>query len=373
MMPGAETKAPVFSKGRDLDATAAALAPWLAERLDGHPDEQPDGRVEVGEFSYPQGAGASNETILFEARRSADGRERVDELVLRVAPRPEYQMFLEPEFRMQYDLLATLRGTGSLRVPEVLWFEDDPAILGARFFVMRRMRGRVPVSMPVYNKTGWVVDATPAQRRTLWESAVRQLAAIHLVPVDTVAFVDRPQRGATGHEQQLTYWSEFATWALGDAVPDVVAAVLDWLTANAPPQPEPGLSWGDARMGNMMFGDDFEVVGVMDWEQASLAGPMTDLGWWLFFDDIHSVEQGLARLDGLGTRQETIDLWEELTGQRVGDLLWHEVFAGCKAGLLALRSRDLLTLAPSPGGRRPNPFLAKSCRLLDLPVPEEMT
>jgi aminoglycoside phosphotransferase (APT) family kinase protein len=360
-MTSADATAPVFSKGRDLDATAAALAPWLADRLGAR-------GVEIGGFAYPQGAGASNETILFEAR----WRDRVEELVLRVSPSPDYQMFLEPEFRMQYDLLVALRSTGSVRVPEVLWFEDDATLLGQPFFVMRRMRGRVPVSMPVYNKIGWLVDATPAERWTAWESAVRQLAAIHQVPVDAVGFVDRPERGATGCEQQLAYWTEFADWALGDAVPDVVAALLDWLVANVPAQPAPGLSWGDARIGNMMFGDDFEVVGVMDWEQASLAGPEADLGWWLFFDEIHSTEVGVPRLDGLGTRQETVDLWQDLTGERVGDLLWHEVFAGCKAGLLALRTRDLLTLG-STQAHGPNPWITRACRLLDMPVPEETT
>jgi aminoglycoside phosphotransferase (APT) family kinase protein len=360
-MTSADTTPLVFSKGRDLDAAAAALGPWLAGRLG-------VARVDVGGFAYPQGAGASNETILFEARWG----DRVEELVLRVAPRPDYQMFLEPEFRMQYDLLVALRSTGAVRVPEALWFEEDAAVLGQPFFVMRRMRGRVPVSMPVYNKTGWLVEATPAQRRTVWESAMRQLAAIHQVRVETVAFVDRPERGATGYEQQLAYWTEFASWALGDAIPDTVAALLDWLAANAPSQSAPGLSWGDARMGNMMFGDDFEVVGVMDWEQASLAGADADLGWWLFFDEIHSTDAGVARLDGLGTRQETIDLWQELTGQRVGDLLWHEVFTGCKAGLLALRSRDLLTIGSArPGG--PNPWITRACALLDMPVPEELT
>lgn len=364
-MTSADATAPVFSKGRDLAAAAAALRPWLADRLGA-------GRVEIGGFAYPQGAGASNETILFEARRSAGGRDHVDELVLRVAPRPDYQMFLEPEFRMQYDLLAALQGIESVRVPEVLWFEDDRALLGQPFFVMRRMRGRVPVSMPVYNKTGWLVEATPAQRRVLWESAMQQLAAIHQVPVEAVAFVDRPDRGATGHEQQLAYWTEFASWALGDAIPDTVAALLDWLAANAPSQAAPGLSWGDARIGNMMFGDDFQVVGVMDWEQASLAGPHADLGWWLFFDEIHSTEAGVPRLDGLGTRQETVDLWQDLTGEQVGDLLWHEVFTGCKAGLLALRSRDLLTIG-SARAHGPNPWLTRACRLLDMPVPKEIT
>ena len=78
----------------------------------------------------------------------------------------------------------------------------------------------------------------------------------------------------------------------------------------------------------MAFGDDFRLVGVMDWEQASLAGGLHDLGWWLFFDEFHSIGQGVARLDGLGTRAETLELWEELVGERTDDLHWHEVFAG---------------------------------------------
>ncbi|WP_018501220.1 phosphotransferase family protein [Parafrankia discariae] len=350
--------APVFAKGRDLDATVEILRPWLAARL-GVDD------LTVGELTYPIGAGVSNETLLLEARSAG----RVDDLVLRIGPRPEHQMFLDPRFRMQYDLLAALRRDGSVRVPEPLWFEDDAAILGQPFFVMRRMRGRVPVSMPVYNKTGWLTEATPAQRRTLWESAVRQLAAIHVMPVDEVGFVDLAELGSTGPEQQLTYWNRFAAWALEDEIPDAVRTLFEWLAANRPTEPVPGLSWGDARIGNMMFGADFEVVGVMDWEQASLAGPMADLGWWLHFDEIHSSFQGLARLDGLGTRQETIDLWEELTGRRVENLLWHEVFACVKTALLGLHTRRSMRL-PVAGRSERGPYLQRAYRLLDLNLEE---
>ncbi len=352
------TVAPVFSKGRDLEAAAVALGRWLTGRLG-------SSAVTATNFTYPQGAGTSNETILFAAHWSGGEAE----LVVRVAPAPNYQMYLEPEFRLQYDLLDLLHRSGSVRVPQVLWFEDDPAVLGRPFFVMRRMRGRVPVSMPVYNETGWLVDASPAQRRIVWESAMGQLAAIHLVPADEVGFADRPERGRTGAEQQLTYWTRFASWATEGAVPDTVLTILDWLTSNVPTDEPPGLSWGDARMGNMMFGPDYRVLGVMDWEQASLAGGLADLGWWLFFDEIHSVEAGLRRLDGLGTRQETIELWQELTGRRVKNLLWHEVFAGCKTTLFSLRSLHILNV-PAEAVQQTNPFLSKAYRLLGLPVPK---
>jgi aminoglycoside phosphotransferase (APT) family kinase protein len=214
-----------------------------------------------------------------------------------------------------------------------------------------------------------VVDSTPAQRRKLWVSAMHQFAAVHLVPAEEVAFVDRPERGSTGLDQQLSYWWDQATFTLGDGIPDLVLDLFEWLRANKPEEP-PGLSWGDARIGNIMFGDDFEVVAVMDWEQASMGGGLHDLGWWLFFDDMHSVEVGLARLDGLGTRQETIDLWEELTGRKVSNLVWHEAFAGVKTALLAMRTRRVLNLGTVQPDDR-NPYIPKVCRLLGRSLPRE--
>ncbi|NUU26348.1 MAG: phosphotransferase family protein [Streptomycetaceae bacterium] len=356
-------QAPVFAKGRDLDAAAAALRPWLADRL-GTADVQVSGMV------YPQGAGVSNETILFEARAGG----RTEEFVLRVSPAPEHQMFLDPRFKMQYDILTALRRLGTVRVPEALWYEDDAAVLGRPFYLMRRMRGRVPVSMPVYNSSGWLVEATPAQRRIFWESAVEQLAAIHRVPVADVAFIDRPEHGAAGDGQQLAYWSSFAGWALEDDIPDTVLTLFDWLHAHRPARSTPGLSWGDARVGNMMVGDDFRIVGVMDWEQANLGGPVADLGWWLFFDHIHSAAQDVPRLDGLGGRQETIDLWQDLTGRHIENLSdnlhWQEVFAALKAGLLALHTRRSMQL---PVAGRPNPFLQRACQMLGFGVPADLS
>ncbi|MCX4831229.1 phosphotransferase family protein [Streptomyces sp. NBC_01016] len=349
------SEAPVFAKGRDLDAAAHALRPWLAARL-GVDDVRAENLV------YPRGAGVSNETILFDARASGHSYA----LVLRVAPAPEHQMFMDPRFRLQYDMLVALRRLGTVRVPEALWYEADPALLGRPFYVMRRMRGRVPVSMPVYNATGWLTEATPGERHTLWEGAVRQLATVHGAPTEDFAFLHAPDQGAPGDEQQLTYWRRFADWALEDEIPDTVHELFGWVTATQPPASTAGLSWGDARIGNMMFDEGYGVVGVMDWEQSSLAGPMADLGWWLLFDDIHSVEQNIPRLDGLGTRGETLDLWQELTGRPVEHLHWHEVFAGLKAGLLALHTRRSMKL---PAAGRPNPFIERSRRLLGWPSP----
>ena len=92
----------------------------------------------------------------------------------------------------------------------------------------------------------------------------------------------------------------------------------------------------------MMFGDDLRLAGVMDWEQANLSGTRMDLGWWLYFDDFHSTSRDLVRLDGLGTRDETIAYWEDRVGEKAGDLTWYEVFTGFQVGLLACRTMVIL-------------------------------
>lgn len=52
-----------------------------------------------------------------------------------------------------------------------------------------------------------------------------------------------------------------------------------WLLDNLPADTETGLVHGDFRNGNLMVSADRGVVGVLDWELASIGDPVRDLGW----------------------------------------------------------------------------------------------
>jgi aminoglycoside phosphotransferase (APT) family kinase protein len=234
---------------------------------------------------------------------------------------------------------------------------------------MERLRGNVPVSMPVYNATGFLVDATPEQRRHLWEEALEQLCRIATVPVELLGCLARSV-GTRDLEGQIDYADRGTEWSLGDSRAPQYAEIRAWLGANRPAREEIGLSWGDSRIGNVMFDERFEVAGVMDWEQASLGGPMLDLAWWLLFDDYHSVDHGLARLEGLGGREETIEIWSERTGFEVHDLHWYEVFAGYRLSTVSERSMRIDSTAGRVQQYRVSPFLKRTCALLDLAPPE---
>lgn len=321
---------------RDLSLTAETLSQWLHARL------QPDREVQVFDLAWPQGAGMSNETILMRARWTKHGQAIELGLVARLAPQL-VQFFKDADLRRQFDLLKAVHDGGHVKVAEPLWFEDDATLLGQPFYVMRRLEGRVPVSFPGYNVAGFLFDATPRERAILWRSAMEELCRIAVTPIDAVQVLTMPDKGATGFDQLFNFWKESCRWAGAHEAPFLMSAEA-WLEKHRPQNPASGFSWGDARIGNMMFGSDFRLTGVMDWEQASLGGPMQDLGWWLYFDDMHSKRMGRARLEGLSTRQETLDLWRELTGLEPRDLAWYEAFAGYKLAVIVARryasSRD---------------------------------
>jgi len=307
---------------RDLAVTARVLGEWFTARI-GAP-------TEVTNLHGPEGAGIANETWLLDART---GHE-LHRFVLRVKPK-EVVLFPDPDFDGLFRLLDLLHREQLVRVPEVLWLEEDEAVLGAPFLVMRMFEGRVPVTNPVYTQHGWVAEATPEQRRTFWTTAVDELARIHCVPGELVSFIGWPQYGETGEDQQLGYWDHYRDWSRVPETDDMIE-LREWIGANRPHEPGIALSWGDARPGNMIFGPDFRLLGVLDWDQMSLASPRHDLSWWLLFDELNTTGRGIPRPEGIGSREETIERWEAITGQQVGDLSWHTAFTTWKLGLITL-------------------------------------
>jgi aminoglycoside phosphotransferase (APT) family kinase protein len=244
-------------------------------------------------------------------------------------------------FEQQFEVLRALRAHGAVRVPNALFIERDSALFGAPFFVMERAHGRVPVSTPPYAKVGWVAQATPAQRRRLWESAVHQLAAVQSVPLDSVRFLERANTPA-GLEQEWAKYERFVGWLDADAPHPVLRAALARLRSIWPVNQPTGLVWGDARIGNMMFDDEFGVSAVLDWEQPSLGGALHDLAWFLrFAQALHGASADRPHLEGMGTREETIALWQRLTGHSVADLAWYEDFVELKCGCTGVRMSRL--------------------------------
>lgn len=314
---------------RDLDELATTLSSWLGAQLAKTRD------IKVTNLNYPLGAGMSHETILFDAVWEEAGALKSQGMVVRIKPTTSL-VYLDDMFDQQYRLIQLMHDNGAVRVAKPLWFEADGSILGAPFFVMEKVKGRVAVSYPPYSKSGWLVETTPADRSRLWESAVRQLAAIQHVAVADAAFLALPG-GADGFDQEVDRWRRFMHWVDPKSERSFLKETFDRLLAMAPTNRPEGIVWGDSRIGNMMIGPDFQVAAVMDWEQPSLGGALHDLGWWLQCDHNQTFGQRITPLKGMGTREETIALWSQVSGKSGADIAWYEAFASLKMECLAVR------------------------------------
>jgi aminoglycoside phosphotransferase (APT) family kinase protein len=233
-------------------------------------------------------------------------------------------------------------------VARVLWLEEDPAVLGSPFFVMEKLAGRVAVSVPSYLEKGWVADATPAERARLWEGCVQALASVQSVPLSAVPFLVPADGDGFGGE-----WARWAGFLDDLERPDRPLPrhreVLELLADGMPAHRPEGIVWGDARIGNMLVDDDFQVVALMDWEQPSTGGALHDLGWWLINQRGKSLPLGGRLLPGMLDRADTIALWEQVTGIRAEAIDWYEAFAAYKMSCLMVNMYDLRGQRPPNG------------------------
>jgi aminoglycoside phosphotransferase (APT) family kinase protein len=352
--------------GRDLDTTREQLLRWFSARL-------PDAReLRLSGLEAPGTTGFSNDTLMFDLEIREGGSWRREALVARIEPGgfpvfPEYD--LERQFRVQRMLAKT-----DVPVARMLWEESDPAVLGAPFYVMERVAGRIPTDNPPYHVGGWVTELRPEQRAELWWSGLDVLARIHRLDWRALGFgfLDAPERGATPLEQQLAYYAGYLAWGARGRPQPTCESALEWLRAHRPKDEPVALCWGDARIGNMIF-DAGRCAAVLDWEMVSLGNPEQDLGWWLFIDRHHSEGLNAPRLEGFPGRDESVGRWEEATGLRAQHLEYYEVFAAFRFSVIMIRLAQQLVeygLLPEASDFETNNIPSRLlARLLDLPAP----
>jgi aminoglycoside phosphotransferase (APT) family kinase protein len=290
---------------RALDRVRAGLQTWMRDHVG-------DPGLIVGPLSSPGGTGVANETLLFDVERSTG---TVEGFVARLAT--DDPLYLDYDLTTHYRMYAEMMAVPSVPTPQVMSYEPDPVVLGAPFFVMEKIDGVVPSDSPSWAAEGFVVEASPAQRRRLWEGTVQAMARLHRLDPEPFRFL---LAGATGDGvgDCLDFWIRSMRWANPAKPVPLSGEAEEWLLANRPIGT--ALSWGDSRLPNVIY-RDHTPVGLLDWDLVSLAGPQADLAWWIIM-----TPQESGQLDGMGSPDELIDLWEDLTGQSATDLHWFLVF-----------------------------------------------
>jgi aminoglycoside phosphotransferase (APT) family kinase protein len=295
---------------RDEDAfDTAAVTTWLRSQVDG-----------LGELrevrQYP--GGASNLTYLL---RFADR-----ELILRRPPRGQKAKSAH-DMQREYRVQSRLRPVYPY-VPNVLALCTDPAVLGSDFYVMERidgliLRGDLPDGMTLSEQ-----DARSLAFRTF-----DRLVELHEVDAEAAGLGDLG-KGAGYVERQVRGWSDRYRRARTPDVPEA-EEVMAWLAANQPGDVRICVIHNDFRFDNVVLDgpDTLGVVGVLDWEMATLGDPLMDLAgsvaYWIEAGDdemAQTLRRQPSHLPGMPTRRELVDYYCERMGLPADNWTFYEVF-----------------------------------------------
>lgn len=213
-------------------------------------------------------------------------------------------------------------------VPKMVAFCDDHSLIGSDFYVMEKIRGVILRKNPPRG-----LELSEQQARELSTAWVERLVELHAVDVKAAGLEDlgRPD----GYVQrQIEGWSRRYRDARTRNVPSF-RKVMAWLEANRPDDAANCVIHNDWRLDNVVLDadDPTRIIGVLDWEMATLGDPLMDLGAALTY----WVEAGVrgigeqfrmqpSNLPGMLTRDEIIALYFERSGLEPRDFRFYEVY-----------------------------------------------
>jgi aminoglycoside phosphotransferase (APT) family kinase protein len=332
--------------GEELDA--AALAAWLAERV----PESAGQPIAIEQFP----GGHSNLTYLV--------RVGERELVLRRPP-------VGSKVKSAHDMGREVRVLSRLApawppAPRPIAECDDPSVLGAPFYLMERKRG---VILRRELAPGLAIE--PPTARRLSEALADGLAELHAIDFAAIGLgeLGRPDGYAL---RQVRGWTERYAGSRTDDLP-VVDRVAGWLAAHIPESPPPALLHNDYKYDNLVLdpADLARIVGVLDWEMATVGDPLMDLGtslaYWVEAGDppgMIAMRFGPTTLPGMMRRGELAARYAERTGRRLDHIVFYYAFGLFKTAVVAQqiywRWKQGLTSDP-----RFEPFLLAVAALCD--------
>jgi aminoglycoside phosphotransferase (APT) family kinase protein len=192
------------------------------------------------------------------------------------------------EYRMQRGLADS-----PVPVPQPLLMCDDPAIIGAPFYLMELVRGTV------YRSGEDTSRLTRPDRTALAEELVDVLVELHAVDPGATGLADLG-RPAGYLERQVRRWGQQLDQSRSRDLPGI-DVLRDRVARHVPASRRSSVVHGDYRLDNVVVADDLRVRAVLDWEMATIGDPLADIGMMLvYWDGLTDVDNPITTGMGAG-------------------------------------------------------------------------
>lgn len=300
---------------RDEDSfDPTAVAEWLLGNAPPGIRGDLAGTPHVRQFS----GGTSNLTYLLSYRRR--------ELILRRPPhgtKAASAHDMAREYRIQEALAPVYP-----HVPKTVALCRDVSVIGCEFYAMERIQGTI-LRARIPPELGLDEPAV----RGLCESAIDRLVELHAIDPVEAGLADLG-KGEGYVRRQVEGWSERYRAAHTWNVPSF-ERVMRWLSDRRPKDVAQRIVHNDYRLDNLVLAPDDprRIVGVLDWELATVGDPLMDLGsalaYWVQADDdriMRALRRQPTDTPGMLTREQVVSRYCSRTGLRADDWVFYEVF-----------------------------------------------
>ncbi|HXL81671.1 MAG TPA: phosphotransferase family protein [Pyrinomonadaceae bacterium] len=320
----ASTDSAAARAGEELDL--AALDRYLREHLILF---DPTAQIEIEQFP----GGHSNLTYLV--------RYGQQEFVLRRPPIGPVAPTAH-DMPREYKLLSIINSPFPL-APKPILLCEDPAIIGAPFYLMQRRRG-VIVRFKVPEQIGENLEL----RKQLSETVVDTLVALHAVDILATGVVNigKPEGFVA---RQVHGWADRWRRSKTDELAEM-DQVIRWLEERIPDETanQATIVHNDFKLDNIMLDEDdlVRVVAVLDWEMCTVGDPLIDVGLLLTYwtmrgrtgesetADRNSSLRAVTNGPGWLSREEIIERYEAITGRDLSRIAFYETFARFKVAVV---------------------------------------
>ena len=213
-------------------------------------------------------------------------------------------------------------------VPSVLAQCDDHGVMGCDFYVMERLVGIIPrQEMPTE------VVLSGADTRRLCLNVIDKLVELHQVDYKK-AGLEGIGKGGGYVKRQIDGWSDRYTKAITEDATSF-EGVIAWLKEKMPDDVGTCIIHNDYRFDNVVLNPDnpFDIIGVLDWEMATLGDPLMDLGntlaYWVQADDdpqFQFMRRQPTHLNGMLSREEVVEYYLGKSGLTLASFDFYEIY-----------------------------------------------
>lgn len=213
-------------------------------------------------------------------------------------------------------------------VPEMIALCSDESVIGREFYVMEKISGIIPrANLPK------ALTLSETEVNMLCRNVIDTLIELHKVDIQSTGLHELG-KGLGYCQRQVDGWSERYKKAKTWNVPSC-NYVIDYLKANVPKQEKTCFIHNDFRFDNVVLDEHnpTKIIGVLDWEMATIGDPMMDLGnslaYWVQADDDFVAKQTRRQpthLKGMFTRKEVIQYYCDQMGFDAKDFTFYEVY-----------------------------------------------